>query len=132
MRPSVYTVRRSWRAPDGLRSAILALNSIVALALALGLYVSASTHAAPVGGFVGSTGPAVHPAAAPHWTPALARRFPGFDGRQRLSDRVVVIRLDGAAQRMSFDEAWRRGQTDTRADDVWTVGWQRSSAAAAR
>jgi hypothetical protein len=103
------------------------LNLALALALAAGLYVVASTHTAPALGDTGAAPTLVQPtpSAEPHWTPALARRFPGFDGRRRLSDRVVVVRVDGRAQAMTFDEAWARGESETRADDVWTVGWQR-------
>jgi hypothetical protein len=108
------------------RSAIRLLNLLLAVTLTAGLYVAASTHPTPVGGFVGGVAATASlPAEGPRWSPALARRFPGFDGTRRLSDRVVVVGLDGRARVMGFDEALARGESETRADDVWTIGWER-------
>jgi hypothetical protein len=61
------------------------------------------------------------------WMRAHAARFPGcVDVAQwaarRVPTTVVVLRRDGALQRMPFDEAYRRATSASAADDVWTVG----------
>lgn len=63
----------------------------------------------------------------PAWRPAHANRFPGcIDmakwASSQVPDAVVVVRRDGGLTRMSFDEAFRRANSGSLADDVWTIG----------
>jgi hypothetical protein len=68
-----------------------------------------------------------HATEHPTWRATYAQRFPDCVD---LADwdsvgvpaEVVVLRRDGEARRMSFDEAYRRATSPSSADDVWTIG----------
>jgi hypothetical protein len=63
----------------------------------------------------------------PAWKRAHAKRFPGcldiasWPGGD-VPSSVVVVRRDGRPMKISFDEAFERATSASRADDVWTVG----------
>ena len=69
----------------------------------------------------------------PTWRATYAHRFPGcvdladWDGVE-VPTEVVVLRRDGEARRMSFDDAYRRATSPSSADDVWTIGACRGGA----
>lgn len=64
---------------------------------------------------------------APRWLPAHTRRFPGcidiaeWAGPGVPASVVVVTRADRLRQ-MSFEGAYQRARSSTRADDVWVIG----------
>jgi hypothetical protein len=111
-------------------------NAGLTAALATALAITATTHNAPVGGFVSGSQPtAVAPMAGskpvnkPSWTSRLSRQF---DGCRNMStrragyvpSRVVVVGQNNRAREMSLDQAWRRAHDANRANDGWTVGYR--------
>lgn len=47
-------------------------------------------------------------------------------GPEMYATHVVVVKLDGSLVRMPIAEAWKRAESKTRADDMWTIAVCRS------
>lgn len=65
------------------------------------------------------------------WQPWMATAFPGcrewhegVDGKPGtdIPTSLIVVGRSGEQRRMSLDEGWRRHNTPSEADDVWTIG----------
>jgi hypothetical protein len=101
-------------------------NLMLACLFALALVIPAMTQPAPPleGGSWSTAGEAAWAGAhnVPSWTPAIARQFPGCEKAAAAYGSRVVVKLDGKAYRMSWDESWERTHNENKADDVWVVG----------
>ena len=103
----------------------LALPAMFAAAVA----VPAMTHDAPEAGWSGNEVQREHAAnvratALPEWDREAEQAFPACGPTREgvFYPVVVVVTTGGDLDRMSFDEAWERGESAERADDVWVVG----------
>lgn len=98
------------------------IHGIATFALAVGMAASAAvggmTHDAPLWNDGGNIPPG-H--GKPHNRPAF-KPVPGCTPEIRLADRLLVVDWDGRYRKMQFDEAERRIENGTWADDVWVVG----------
>lgn len=118
-RPKALTIPASHTYARGMVT--LGINLLLAFLFAAALFITSANNTPAWVPFASTDQPAPA-AAAPTWTRAMAARFPGCTGRVVLADTVVVVRLSGDVERMSFDEAWGRSHNGNPADDVWVVG----------
>lgn len=103
------------------------LSALLPLGLGLALGVSAMTHDAPVGSYVGSADAIeANIAAMPMNVPTFdefAAEFPGCESMREVpfAPAVVIVRSDRTAERLPVDEAFalvKRSPENT----VWVVG----------
>lgn len=108
------------------------LRGVLVVAIMATFYVTASTHTSPLAPYAVDGGQTdvveyaairtAQPDNAPTWAD-VAADFPACAVlKGQLVDQVIVVHQDGTASRMSFDEAWGRGQDKAWGNDVWTVG----------
>lgn len=99
---------------------------LLAALFLLGTYVAGSTYEAPTEmGLTGSLNPAVEaqkPFNTPEWTAVDRSEFPGCTAHQYLGDVVIVTQANDR-KRVTFDHAWTVTHNQTKADDVWVIGW---------
>lgn len=104
------------------------LNLLVAAAFTAALVVPAMTSDAPEGHWWGMD--QVDRDAQPkNWPTWETHSRPGFEDiaskpADVIPSRLLVVMGDGSVVSMSLDEAFDRNGNDSRADDVWVVGWR--------
>ena len=109
------------------RTGQLATNLVLAFAAALSLGISASTYAAPEGGYNATEAETAMwladlPVNVPTWETHGGAKgchefFPGD-----LTDTVLVVTQQGETVRMDFDAAWAAAHDDETANDLWVIG----------
>jgi hypothetical protein len=104
------------------------LNLIVAAALVGAITIPAMTSDAPAGHWWGmdQVDRTEQPKNWPTWE---THSRPGFEDiaskpADVIPSALLVVKNDGSVVSMSLDEAFDRNGNDSRADDVWTVGWR--------
>jgi hypothetical protein len=111
------------------RTLRIAANLVLPAMFAAAVAIPAMTYAAPEAGWSGNEvqrdmATSARPDATPTWDREAAEAFPRCEGTREgvFYPVVVVVTMGGDLARMSFDEAWGRGESVERADDVWVVG----------
>lgn len=116
------------RTPDSAGKLARFLNLLLAAAFTAALAIPAMTHTEPEGHWWGmdQVDRAAQPKNVPTWE---THGRPGFEDIATLEaagvipSALLVVRGDGSVEPMSLDEAFDRNGNESRADDVWTVGW---------
>lgn len=99
-----HTSGRPDKRQSAIQSAMLLMNWLLVPAAAVAVWLSASTHTTPMGGFVGGM-TRDYTSALPTWESAYAELFPTchapVDGE--LAPRVLVVRQNGRVQIVSLE-----------------------------
>lgn len=109
-------------------------TGVTAAALGATMAVTGMTHDAPKGEWVGTEAevqamrdrPDTN---VPKWNRQLSQQFKGFSDmssrpKEHVPSHVVAVHQNADATRMPFDKAWSVNHDDTRANDVWAVGYR--------
>jgi hypothetical protein len=104
------------------------LNLLLAAAFVAALTIPAMTSDAPAGHWWGmdQVDRAEQPKNIPAWE---THSRPGFEDiatkpADVIPSALLVVKNDGSVVVMSLDEAFARNGNESRADDVWCVGWR--------